>query len=154
MPSHPGGMPASNAAGIPAGCVLLSETEPGVSLRSTTTATGKKSQGFTDEDRAAMKERAQELKGAARADKDEAAGESDVLAKISVPSPNGAEPTEQHTIHFRAVGLDSRFDRRTSRYFVGVPRLGGPRDRRGCGIVWRRSHVCCVHERRPVSLAR
>ena len=31
-----------------------------------TAATGKKSQGFTDEERAAMKERAQELKTAAR----------------------------------------------------------------------------------------
>jgi uncharacterized protein YdhG (YjbR/CyaY superfamily) len=39
----------------------------------------KKSKGFTDEERAAMKERAQELK-AARAGKD---GESDVLAKIA-----------------------------------------------------------------------
>jgi uncharacterized protein YdhG (YjbR/CyaY superfamily) len=50
-----------------------------------TTATGKKSKGFTDEERAAMKERAQELKAAAgrgpRADK--ADGESAVLAKIA-----------------------------------------------------------------------
>ena len=48
-----------------------------------TTATGKKSKGFTDEERAAMKERAQELKAAARADKDKADGESAVLAKIA-----------------------------------------------------------------------
>jgi hypothetical protein len=33
---------------------------------SATTATGKASQGFTDEERAAMRERAQELKAAAR----------------------------------------------------------------------------------------
>jgi uncharacterized protein YdhG (YjbR/CyaY superfamily) len=39
----------------------------------------KKSKGFTDEERAAMKERAQELK----ADKDKAVGESAVLAKIA-----------------------------------------------------------------------
>src|SRR3954469_10235397 len=38
---------------------------------------------FTDEERAAMKERAKELKAEARADKDRAAGESDVLAKIA-----------------------------------------------------------------------
>ena len=50
------------------------------STRSTTTV-GKKSKGFTDEERAAMKERAQELKSEARADK--ADGESDVLAKIA-----------------------------------------------------------------------
>ena len=39
--------------------------------------------GFTAEERAAMKERAQELKAEARASKDRAAGESDVLAKIA-----------------------------------------------------------------------
>jgi uncharacterized protein YdhG (YjbR/CyaY superfamily) len=43
----------------------------------------KKSTGFTDEERAAMKERAQELKAEARAKKDRADGESDVLAKIA-----------------------------------------------------------------------
>jgi uncharacterized protein YdhG (YjbR/CyaY superfamily) len=41
------------------------------------------STGFTDEERAAMKERAKELKAEARADKDRAAGESDLLAKIA-----------------------------------------------------------------------
>jgi uncharacterized protein YdhG (YjbR/CyaY superfamily) len=50
-----------------------------------TTATGKSSEGWTDEERAAMKERANELKAGARrgargAKKD---GESDVLAKIA-----------------------------------------------------------------------
>ena len=38
--------------------------------------------GFTDDERAAMKERARELKAAARAEKNKADGESDVLAKI------------------------------------------------------------------------
>ncbi len=42
-----------------------------------TTAINKKSKGFTDEERAAMKERAQELKA------DKADGESAVLAKIA-----------------------------------------------------------------------
>src|SRR6185295_7301992 len=46
-------------------------------------AGSKKSTGFTAEERAAMKERAQELKAEARAEKDRAAGESDVLAKIA-----------------------------------------------------------------------
>ena len=46
-------------------------------------AENKKSKGFTAEERAAMKERAQELKAEARAEKDRAAGESDVLAKIA-----------------------------------------------------------------------
>jgi uncharacterized protein YdhG (YjbR/CyaY superfamily) len=40
------------------------------------------SKGWTDEEKAAMKERAKELKAEARAKKDKAAGESDVLAKI------------------------------------------------------------------------
>src|SRR5215217_7516207 len=50
-----------------------------------TTAINKKSKGFTDEERAAMKERAQELKAAARRGPraDKADGESDVLAKIA-----------------------------------------------------------------------
>jgi uncharacterized protein YdhG (YjbR/CyaY superfamily) len=50
-----------------------------------TTSTNKKSNGFTDEERAAMKERAQELKAQARrgARADRADGESEVLAKIA-----------------------------------------------------------------------
>src|SRR5215213_6725656 len=43
----------------------------------------KKSEGFTDEERAAMRERAKELKAQARANKKKAEGESDVLAKIA-----------------------------------------------------------------------
>jgi len=43
-----------------------------------TTATRKRSSGFTDEERVAMRERAKELKRAGKAD-----GESDVLAKIA-----------------------------------------------------------------------
>jgi len=44
---------------------------------------GKEAEGFSAEERAAMRERAQELKAAARADKDKAEGESAVLAKIA-----------------------------------------------------------------------
>ena len=66
-----------------------------------TTATNKKSKGFTDEERAAMKERAQELKAEAhrgpRADK--ADGESDVLAKIAeMPEPDRALGERLHAI--------------------------------------------------------
>ena len=43
----------------------------------------KKSKGFTDEERAAMKARAQELKAEARANRDKADGERDVLAAIA-----------------------------------------------------------------------
>ncbi len=43
----------------------------------------KKSEGFTDEERAAMRERAKELKAEERANKNRAAGESAVLAKIA-----------------------------------------------------------------------
>ncbi|HAE58859.1 MAG TPA: hypothetical protein DCG54_04955 [Anaerolineae bacterium] len=42
-----------------------------------------KSEGFTAEERAAMKERAQEMKAEARASKDKAEGEIAVLAKIA-----------------------------------------------------------------------
>ena len=43
----------------------------------------KKSKGFTDEEIAAMKERAKELKAEARASKDKAEGENALLAKIA-----------------------------------------------------------------------
>jgi uncharacterized protein YdhG (YjbR/CyaY superfamily) len=43
----------------------------------------KEYEGFTAEEKAAMKERAKELKAAERAEKDRAAGESDVLEKIN-----------------------------------------------------------------------
>jgi uncharacterized protein YdhG (YjbR/CyaY superfamily) len=46
-------------------------------------ATATPSTGFTTEERAAMKERARELKAATRANNDRASGESDVLAKIA-----------------------------------------------------------------------
>ena len=49
--------------------------------KSAGSAKGKASGGFTDEERAAMRERAKELKAAARGKK--ADGESDVLAKIA-----------------------------------------------------------------------
>ncbi|GHO99007.1 hypothetical protein KSF_090550 [Reticulibacter mediterranei] len=52
------------------------------STRSTPT-TNKKSRGFADEERAAMKERAKELKAEARANKNKAEGESDVLTRIA-----------------------------------------------------------------------
>jgi uncharacterized protein YdhG (YjbR/CyaY superfamily) len=58
-----------------------------------TTATGKTSEGFTDEERAAMKERAKELK-AAKAD-----GESAVLAKLAeMPEPDRAMGERLHAI--------------------------------------------------------
>src|SRR6266699_334803 len=66
-----------------------------------TTATGKSSKGFTDEERAAMKERAQELKAAARRGPhaDKADGESDVLAKIAeMQEPDRAMAERLHAI--------------------------------------------------------
>jgi uncharacterized protein YdhG (YjbR/CyaY superfamily) len=66
-----------------------------------TTATNKKSKGFTDEERAAMKERAQELKAEARrsARSDGADGESDVLAKIAeMAEPDRAMAKRLHAI--------------------------------------------------------
>jgi uncharacterized protein YdhG (YjbR/CyaY superfamily) len=64
-----------------------------------TTASGKKSKGFTDEERAAMKERARELKAEARRAADRAEGERDVLAKIAeMPEPDRAMGTRIHEI--------------------------------------------------------
>jgi uncharacterized protein YdhG (YjbR/CyaY superfamily) len=64
-----------------------------------TTASGKTSIGFTAEERAAMKERARELKAEARADKDKAEGESDLLAKIAeMPEPDRTMAERIHAI--------------------------------------------------------
>jgi uncharacterized protein YdhG (YjbR/CyaY superfamily) len=64
-----------------------------------TTATSKTSQGFTEEERAAMKERAKELKAEARANKDKAAGESAVLEKIAeMPEPERTMAMRLHEI--------------------------------------------------------
>jgi uncharacterized protein YdhG (YjbR/CyaY superfamily) len=59
----------------------------------------KTSKGFTEDERAAMKERARELKAEARASKDRAAGESDVLAKIAeMPKPDRVIAERVHAI--------------------------------------------------------
>jgi hypothetical protein len=64
-----------------------------------TTASGKSFKGFTDEERAAMKERAQELKAAARSRADKADGESAVLAKIAeMREPDRAMGKRLHAI--------------------------------------------------------
>ena len=62
-------------------------------------AINKESKGFTAEERAAMKERAKELKAEARANKNKAEGESDVLAKIAeMPEPDRAMAERLHAI--------------------------------------------------------
>jgi uncharacterized protein YdhG (YjbR/CyaY superfamily) len=66
-----------------------------------TIATKKKSRGFTDDERAAMKERAQELKAEARRGPraDKADGESAVLAKIAeMQAPDRAMAKRLHAI--------------------------------------------------------
>ncbi len=76
------------------------------------TATSKKSEGFTDEERAAMKERVQEMK----ADKEKVEGESAVLAKIAEMSePDRTMAKRLHTvIKASAPGL-------TPRLWYGMP---------------------------------
>jgi uncharacterized protein YdhG (YjbR/CyaY superfamily) len=66
-----------------------------------TTATGRTYEGFTDEERAAMKERAQELKAAGRRGRraDKAEEESAVLAKIAeMPGPDRAMAERLHAV--------------------------------------------------------
>ena len=75
-------------------------SESGRSARSTA-AINKKSKGFTDEERAAMKERAQELESEARrgARADGVDGESDVLAKITeMAEPDRAMAKRLHAL--------------------------------------------------------
>jgi uncharacterized protein YdhG (YjbR/CyaY superfamily) len=64
-----------------------------------TAVINKKSKGFTDEERAAMKARAKELKEEERANKNKTEGESDVLAKIAeMPEPERAMARRLHEI--------------------------------------------------------
>ncbi len=57
------------------------------------------SEGFSDEERAAMKERAKELKAEARANKNKADGERDTLAKIAeMPEPDRSMAQRVHAI--------------------------------------------------------
>ena len=59
----------------------------------------KKPEGFTDEERAAMRERAKEQKAEARAEKNRAEGESAVLAKIAeMQGPDRAMAERLHAI--------------------------------------------------------
>ncbi len=74
---------------------------PGVDKKSakSATASGEKSQGFTDAERAAMRARAQEIKAEARADKDRAEGENAVLAAIAaMPERDRAMGERLHAI--------------------------------------------------------
>jgi len=64
-----------------------------------TTKQDKKSQGFTEAERAAMKARAQELKAEARASKNRAEGERDLLAAVAaMKEPDRAMAKRLHAI--------------------------------------------------------
>ncbi len=70
-----------------------------MSTKQATTTSRRKSDGFTDEERAAMKERARELKAEARNSENREAGKSDLLAKIAeMPEPDRAMATRLHAI--------------------------------------------------------
>ena len=67
--------------------------------KSTAKKDTQKSKGFADEEKAAMKERAKEMKAEARANKDKADGESDVLAKIAeMEEPERSMATRLHAL--------------------------------------------------------
>ena len=65
----------------------------------TTKKPAKTGEGFSAEERGAMKERAKELRAEARAEKDKAAGEQAVLEKIAeLPEPDRAMAKRLHAI--------------------------------------------------------
>ena len=79
----------------------MSPKTPTRKSNKTATTTRKAVKGFTDQERAAMKERAQELKAEARRGPraKEADGERDVLAKIAeMPKPDRAMAERVHAI--------------------------------------------------------
>src|SRR6059036_3685445 len=81
-----------------------------MSPKTDTRKSGKAVKGFTDEERAAMKERAQELKA------DKADGESDVLAKIAeMPKPDRAMAERLHAI------IKASAPARSPRTWYGMP---------------------------------
>lgn len=68
-------------------------------VNTNTTPSSKKAGGFTDEERAAMKERAQEAKAEARSSRKKADGEKDVAAKIAeMPEAERAMAQRIHEI--------------------------------------------------------
>jgi uncharacterized protein YdhG (YjbR/CyaY superfamily) len=70
-----------------------------MSQNKSTTKKAKSTTVWTDEEKAAMKERAKELKAEARANKDKAAGESAVLAAIAaMQEPDRAMAKRLHAI--------------------------------------------------------
>jgi uncharacterized protein YdhG (YjbR/CyaY superfamily) len=92
----------------------MAETQPAKrsTQQSAKSTTGKASKGFTGEERAAMRERAEELKAAARRGPraGKADGESEVLAKIAeMPEPDRAMAERLHAIiKASAPGLSPR----------------------------------------------
>jgi uncharacterized protein YdhG (YjbR/CyaY superfamily) len=79
----------------------MAERKPGKTgtQQSAKRTTGKASKGFTDQERAAMRERAQELKAPARRGAGKSDGESDVLAKIAeMPERDRAMAERLHAI--------------------------------------------------------
>jgi uncharacterized protein YdhG (YjbR/CyaY superfamily) len=77
----------------------MSPTKDKVKSAESTNTIKENSQGWTDEERAAMKERAKELKAEARANKKREEGESDLLAKIAeMPEPDRTMATRIHEI--------------------------------------------------------
>ena len=67
--------------------------------KSTTKKATQKSKGFTDEEKAAMRNRAQELKAEARANKSKAEGENTVLAAIAaMQEPDRSMAKRLHAI--------------------------------------------------------
>src|ERR1700738_5718062 len=80
-------------------CMSQPEKKGQQSSAKSTTAIGKTSKGFTDEEKAAMRSRAKELKAEARANKNKAEGESDVLAAIAaMEEPDRAMARRLHEI--------------------------------------------------------
>jgi uncharacterized protein YdhG (YjbR/CyaY superfamily) len=77
----------------------MAEKKPANKGTQRSAATGKTSQGFTAEERAAMRERARELKAEERASKNRAEGERDLLAAIDgMKDPDRAMAKRLHAI--------------------------------------------------------
>ena len=75
------------------------ESAKGTTAAKKRSTANKRSTGFTREERAAMKDRVQELKAGGRANRTKADGEADVLAKIAeMPEPDRAKAERLHAL--------------------------------------------------------
>jgi uncharacterized protein YdhG (YjbR/CyaY superfamily) len=94
---------------------------PGKSTTKSAATTSQKSKGFTDDEKAAMRNRAKELKAEARAEKDKSAGENAALEAIAAMQ----EPDRSMAKRIHAIIKDSA-PALSAKTWYGMPAYANP----------------------------